>query len=88
MTVLRATDAQARLIATIWGRDKPVIHIPGANPSWDALVRKGFLEPTGTKHIAPSDQDCDLCKISDRGVIALANYLAWLAETIEQSVAA
>ena len=79
---------QARKLAWIWGQDNPVLHTPGSNATWDALVRKGALMPTGQKMRAASGAECDLYRVSDDGVAMLRSYFDRLSGAISRKDAA
>lgn len=50
----RASIAQARLLLHLWLNGRATPHIPGTNPTWDAVIRAGWLRDTGVPYQYPS----------------------------------
>jgi hypothetical protein len=86
MTNSRASDAQAKALAALWSDRWSAdgkAYDTGANPTTTAMIRKGLLEPTGTMKKLPRGEYPEY-RISNAGIVALANYFAFLAEKIEK----
>ena len=69
------TDAQACLLAWLWGTAKR-LRIDGHDtPSEKALVKAGWVLPTGVLGKSPNGAGYEYHKISDAGFDALEDYL-------------
>lgn len=71
----KPSTAQARLIASMWGQNRPLKISNYSQPTAMRLVRAGWCAPNGITGVYPSGDTYEEHEITPRGLTAMAEAI-------------